>query len=102
NMARGGACARRSRMTANNQISEADFMERGAKFLGGCVREALVAAALVAATALAGAASAQNAAFHNAPASAKATKNPEGHSAEAATAGAAVYQQKCSLCHGQK
>ncbi len=45
---------------------------------------------------------AQNAAFHNAPASAKATKNPDGRSPEAATAGAAVYQQKCALCHGPK
>jgi glucose/arabinose dehydrogenase len=45
---------------------------------------------------------AQNAAFHNAPASAKAMKNPSGRSPEAATAGAAVYQQKCALCHGSK
>ena len=45
---------------------------------------------------------AQNAAFHNAPASAKAEKNPEGRSEAAATAGAAVYQQKCALCHGPK
>jgi glucose/arabinose dehydrogenase len=45
---------------------------------------------------------AQNADFHNAPASAKATKNPEGRTEAAATAGAAAYQQKCALCHGPK
>ena len=45
---------------------------------------------------------AQDAQFHNAPASAKALKNPEGRSEASATAGAAVYQQKCSLCHGPK
>jgi glucose/arabinose dehydrogenase len=45
---------------------------------------------------------AQNADFHNAPASEKKLKNPMGRKPEAATAGAAVYQQKCVLCHGAK
>jgi glucose/arabinose dehydrogenase len=47
-------------------------------------------------------ASAQNAAFHNAPDSEKKVKNPSGRSPEAAQAGAAVYTQKCALCHGPK
>jgi glucose/arabinose dehydrogenase/mono/diheme cytochrome c family protein len=89
-------------MTAHNQFPEAGFMERGAKFQSASTREALVAAALMAAMAFAGSAGAQNAAFHNAPASAKSTKNPSGRSPEAATAGAAIYQQKCASCHGQK
>ncbi|MGA8034587.1 MAG: PQQ-dependent sugar dehydrogenase [Candidatus Acidiferrales bacterium] len=63
---------------------------------------ALVAFSAAAAIVAAPMAGAQNAAFHNAPASAKAMKNPSGRSPAAATAGAAVYQQKCALCHGPK
>src|SRR5580698_1848472 len=81
-------------MTAAIRETEAGLMVRARQILG--------IAAVATAMAFAGGASAQNAAFHNAPASAKATKNPEGHSAEAATAGGAVYQQKCAMCHGQK
>jgi glucose/arabinose dehydrogenase len=41
---------------------------------------------------------AQNAAFHNAPASAKSTKNPyQGQDAEA---GRPLYQNRCAACHG--
>ncbi|MBS1841674.1 MAG: PQQ-dependent sugar dehydrogenase [Acidobacteria bacterium] len=41
---------------------------------------------------------AQNAAFHNAPASAKSAKNPfQGQDAEA---GHSVYQNRCAACHG--
>jgi glucose/arabinose dehydrogenase len=45
---------------------------------------------------------AQTAAFHNAPASADALKNPYAGQADAVAAGAQVYAQKCMSCHGQK
>jgi glucose/arabinose dehydrogenase len=64
-------------------------------------RVALGAAAILSLGAFQGAI-AQNADFHNAPASTKTLKNPSGRSPEAATAGAAVYQQKCALCHGNR
>ncbi len=43
---------------------------------------------------------AQNANFHNAPASAGKLKNPYAGSAEAATAGKALYAKTCASCHG--
>jgi mono/diheme cytochrome c family protein len=43
---------------------------------------------------------AQQPAFHNAPASASATKNPFKGNAGAAAAGQKVYAQNCMQCHG--
>jgi glucose/arabinose dehydrogenase len=43
---------------------------------------------------------AQNAQFHNAPASAKAEKNPYAGQAGAVAAGQAVYSNTCITCHG--
>jgi glucose/arabinose dehydrogenase len=43
---------------------------------------------------------AQNASFHNAPASAKALKNPYAGKSEAATAGKSLYASTCASCHG--
>jgi glucose/arabinose dehydrogenase len=43
---------------------------------------------------------AQNAGFHNAPATAKAEKNPYAGRADADAAGKAVYSNTCITCHG--
>ena len=43
---------------------------------------------------------AQSPAFHNAPASAAASKNPLAGNANAAQAGAAVFSENCAVCHG--
>jgi glucose/arabinose dehydrogenase len=43
---------------------------------------------------------AQNAKFHNAPASAKSTKNPYGGQTDAAAEGAKLYTRNCGSCHG--
>lgn len=43
---------------------------------------------------------AQNKAFHNAPASAAATKNPVAGDAAAIKAGKNIYSQNCAACHG--
>lgn len=43
---------------------------------------------------------AQNTAFHNAPASAKAKKNPYANQAQAVAAGKEVYGRTCITCHG--
>jgi glucose/arabinose dehydrogenase/mono/diheme cytochrome c family protein len=45
---------------------------------------------------------AQTVSFHDAPADAAKTKNPLAGKADAAQAGANLYAQKCSLCHGDK
>ena len=49
---------------------------------------------------LAGGAFAQNAKFHNAPASAKQTKNPYAGQASASEAGSKLYTRYCGACHG--
>ena len=49
---------------------------------------------------LAAVSSAQNAKFHNAPASAKSTKNPYAGQPTAATEGAKLYTRNCGSCHG--
>jgi len=60
---------------------------------------ALIAAAIVlSATPLSAADVGAN--FHNAPASAKATKNPYEHQTAAAEAGKQVYARHCLSCHG--
>ncbi|HEX6834685.1 MAG TPA: PQQ-dependent sugar dehydrogenase [Rudaea sp.] len=43
---------------------------------------------------------AQDAAFHDAPAATRAQRNPLANDASAATAGSAVYAEKCAACHG--
>jgi glucose/arabinose dehydrogenase len=58
---------------------------------------ALIAAAFVLPATLLSAADAN---FHNAPASAKATKNPYEHQTAAAEAGKQVYARHCLSCHG--
>ena len=45
-------------------------------------------------------AAAQNSSFHNPPASAKAMANPYAGQQAAVTAGQAVYQHTCAVCHG--
>ena len=42
----------------------------------------------------------QTAGFHDAPPSASQTKNPLAHQADAVKTGAAIFEKKCSLCHG--
>ena len=61
----------------------------------------VIATAVLVSTSLSLAAQEVDAAFHNAPASARAMKNPyEGKSA-AATAGRQLYASNCGSCHGQ-
>jgi len=45
---------------------------------------------------------ANNADFHDAPESAKETKNPFEGSADAATAGKPRYHLRCARCHGER
>jgi len=49
---------------------------------------------------LVGGAFSQNAKFHNAPASAKETKNPYAGQASASDEGAKLYTRSCGACHG--
>jgi glucose/arabinose dehydrogenase len=51
-------------------------------------------------TGLAGGASAQNAKFHDAPASAKQTKNPYAGQTSASDEGSKLYTRYCGACHG--
>jgi glucose/arabinose dehydrogenase/cytochrome c5 len=60
----------------------------------------LTALALSATAAFTPALQAQTTSFHKAPASTEQDKNPYSGQAAAATAGRAVYEQKCLSCHG--
>jgi glucose/arabinose dehydrogenase len=61
----------------------------------------VIATAILVSTSLSLAAQEVDAAFHNAPASARATKNPYEGKAAAATAGRKLYASNCGSCHGQ-
>ncbi|MFZ0294783.1 MAG: PQQ-dependent sugar dehydrogenase [Candidatus Sulfotelmatobacter sp.] len=61
----------------------------------------VIATAVLVSTSLSLAAQEVDAAFHNAPASARATKNPYQGKAAAATAGRQLYASNCGSCHGQ-
>ncbi|MGB8581643.1 MAG: PQQ-dependent sugar dehydrogenase [Candidatus Sulfotelmatobacter sp.] len=61
----------------------------------------VIATAVLVSTSLSLAAQEVDAAFHNAPASARATKNPYEGKAAAATAGRRLYASNCGSCHGQ-
>jgi glucose/arabinose dehydrogenase/cytochrome c5 len=60
----------------------------------------LAVIALSATTAFAPSLQAQTSSFHKAPATTEQDKNPYSGQAAAATAGRAVYEQKCLACHG--
>ncbi|GAC1701848.1 MAG: hypothetical protein NVS9B4_05940 [Candidatus Acidiferrum sp.] len=61
----------------------------------------LGALVIVAALVLGSFARAQNSGFHNAPATAKAVKNPYEGQASAVAAGKKIYAAKCVACHGE-
>jgi glucose/arabinose dehydrogenase len=61
----------------------------------------VIATAILVSTSLSLAAQEVDAAFHNAPASARATKNPYEGKAAAALEGRKLYASNCGSCHGQ-